>query len=567
MRWLHARPHVLSATSSRPASPRSHRLIARTVSVALVISLLLAGSLTNVTARTSHAPQNGGTVIFGYTQLIDSFIPVLSPTSIMDDGAQVLLYRPLLWIGQNVSIDYSRSIATGIAVSNNNTVFTVSMRPDYVWSDGQPVTADDVAYCFNLIKTYGTKYGYYGIGGLPTAVKDFKVLSPTQFSITLSAPANPTYFELNGLAQLRPLPAHAWKKYSISYLFNHQTDLNVLSVVDGPYKLTKFVLNQYARFERNPTYSGHKSYLDTFIIQIFSSEAAVFAALRTGAIQIGNFGFTQYNAASQLANLKTYDWWWFGFSYILINYRNPAISFMKDVKVRQALQLLINQPLMNKSLYYGGAYSAYSPVPYKPTTYLSPSAKETWNAPHYDPAKAAAMLDADGWKMVNGVRQKNGQKLAFTIATSSGFDIGVRQAQVIQAEFLKAGVQVSLNVAPFSVILSELGGKGTNWDLISIGWIYYPNFYPLGDGLFGTNGGANFGAFSDPKLDATIKEAQTVPGLKGIYDYQDYASKVVPALWLDESETVIKYQPKVQGIGDFFNPIWNFGPEYLWLQK
>src|SRR5579884_1969496 len=167
------------------------------------LTLIGAGQVAGVRAAASRAPQSGGTVIFGYNQPIDSFIPVLSPTSIMDDGAQVLLYRPLLWIGQNVSIDYSRSIATGIAVSNNNTVFTVTMRPDYKWSDGQPVTADDVAYCFNLIKTYGTKYGYYGIGGLPTAVKSFMVLSPTQFSITLNAPSNPTYFELNGLAQLR----------------------------------------------------------------------------------------------------------------------------------------------------------------------------------------------------------------------------------------------------------------------------------------------------------------------------------------------------------------------------
>src|SRR5205807_5857206 len=109
-------------------------------------------------------------------------------------------------------------------------------------------TQNDVAYCYKLTKTYGTRYGYNGIGGLPTAVKSFPVLSPTTFSITLTQPANPAYFELNGLAQLRPLPVHAWKKYSISYLSTHQTDLGVLSVVDGPYKLTKFVLNQYARF-------------------------------------------------------------------------------------------------------------------------------------------------------------------------------------------------------------------------------------------------------------------------------------------------------------------------------
>src|SRR5205085_8588999 len=111
---------------------------------------------------------------------------------------------------------------------------------------------------------------------------------------------------------------------------------------------TKFLLKQYARFERNPKYSGHQSYLDSFIIQYFSSEEAEFAALRTGAIQIGTLGYTLYNSAHQLASLKSYDWNWFGFTYIEINYRKPAISFMKDVKVRQAMQLLVNQPLMSK---------------------------------------------------------------------------------------------------------------------------------------------------------------------------------------------------------------------------
>lgn len=556
------------AETSPARAPRTLLGRASALRYLLLLALIFTGSALTANARSVSAPRSGGTVIFGYEQEIDSFIPVLSPTSIMDDGAQVLLYRPLLWIGQNVSIDYSQSIATNVAVSSNDTVFTVTMRPDYKWSDGTPVTASDVAYDFNLIKSYGTKYGYYGTGGLPTLVAKFTVISPTKFSVTLTKPLNPVYFELNGLAQLRPLPSRAWSKYSITYLFNHQTDLNVLSVVDGPYKLTKFALKQYARFDRNPMYSGHKSYLDTFIIQYFSSEAAEFAALRTGAVQIGTLGFTEYNAGSQLAAMKSFDWLWFGYTYITINYRNPTIGFMKDVKVRQAMQLLINQPLMNKALYYGHAYSAYSPVPYVPGTYLSPRAKETWNAAHFDPAKANAMLDADGWKMVNGVREKNGQKLAFTIGVSSENNIGVRQAEIIQQDFGKAGVQVSLNVAPFSVILAELGSKSSSsWQAISIGWIYYPNFYPLGDSLLGTDGGANFGAFSDPKLDATISEAQTVPGYKGIYDYQDYAARVVPVLYLDEAATIVKYQPNVQGVTTFLNPIWGFAPEYLWLSK
>jgi len=491
---------------------------------------------------------------------------VLSPTSIMDDGAQVLLYRPLFWIGQNARIDYSRSIATSITVSANRAVYTVTMRPSYKWSDGVPVTASDVAYCFNLIKSYGTRYGYYGIGGLPTQVKTFTVISPTKFSITMVKPLNPIYFELSGLAQLRPLPAHAWKKYTLTYLFNHQTDLNVLSVVDGPYKLTKFVLNQYARFERNPRYSGHISYLDTFIIQYFSSEQTMFAALRTGSIQIGALGYTEYNAARALASLKSFDWNWFSFNYIFANFRNPVVSFMKDVKVRQAMQSLINQPLMNQALYFGHAHSAYSPVPTLPSTYLSPRAKEPGYGFPYDPAKANAILNADGWKMVKGVREKNGQKLAFTMGVSSDFTIAVRQMEIIQQDFGKAGIQMSLHVAPFSVLLAEVASKSaSSWQATTFGWIYYPNFYPLGDGNFGTGGGANFGVYSDPKLDALIRETETVPGNQGIYAYQDYAAQTMPALWLDTPATTIEYQPNVQGITDFFNPTWSFGPEYLWI--
>ena len=559
-----ARPGTGRASQDKDRADRSIRRARRLMRGLLVLGLVLLGPLSG--RAVAQRPHAGGTVIFGFNQPIDSFIPVFSPTSIMDDGAQVLLFRPLFWIGQNVSIDYSRSIGTGITVSPDNTVYTVTMRPDYKWSDGTPVTASDVAYCFNLIKTWGTKYGYYGIGGLPTAVKAFTVLSPTKFSVTLTHPANPIYFELSGLAQLRPLPAHAWKAYSPTFLDHHQTDLSVLSVVDGPYKLTKFQLNQFARFERNPVYSGHMSSLDTFIIQYFSSEAALFAALKTGAIQIGPLGFTQYDAAGQLANLKTYDWNWASFTYIFFNFRNPTVSyFMKDAKVRQAMQSLIDQPLMNQALYHGHAHVGYSPVPPIPATYLSPRAKEPGYGFPYNPTKAAAILDADGWKMVNGVRQKNGHKLAFTYGVSSDFNIAVRQALILQQDCLKAGIQMSLRVAPFSVLLADVFSKSASWDATTFGWIYYPNFYPLGDGNFGTGGGANFGNYSDPKLDAFIKETETVPGNKGIYDYQDYAAESMPALWLDTNSTIIKYQPNIQGVTDFLNPVWNFGPEYLSL--
>jgi peptide/nickel transport system substrate-binding protein len=531
------------------------------------LALIGAGQAAGARAAASQAPQKGGTLIYAENfGAFDSFIPIVSPAEIVDDEAQVMLFRPLLWISQKVSIQWDRSIAKSIAVSKDQTTYTVQMRNDYKWSDGSPVTAADVQYCFNLMKQYGTKYAYYGIGGLPNLVKSFTVNSPTSFTIAMSRPFNPAYFELNGLAQLRPLPSKAWKTYDATYLLNHETDVATLSVVDGPFKLTKFVSGQYARLVRNPMYSGHQAYLDTYIVQFYQADQPLFAALKTGAVQIGVAPYSLYNAWGQLNGLGTYTYSIFGFSYIEINYRNPATSFMKDVKVRQAMQLAINQPEMNKALYYGYAHSAYSPVPYSPTTYLSPQARDSMTASHYDLAKAGALLDAGGWKMSGGTRSKGGQKLAFTLEVFTGQGAALRQAEIIQQDFAKLGIQMSLKQVTFQTAIAQLAAKGTNWDAVSIGWIYYPNFYPLGDGLFGTTGGSNFGGFSDPKLDATITEAQSKPGLTGIYDYQNYAAQVVPALFLDYPETVVRYQPKVQGIGDFFNPIYGFSPEYLWLQ-
>ena len=149
----------------------------------------------------------------------------------------------------------------------------------------------------------------------------------------------------------------------------------------------------------------------------------------------------------------------------------------------------------------------------------------------------------------------------------SGNETALRQAEIIQQDFAKLGIQLSLKQVTFNAGLAQLAGKGSNWDAFSIGWIFYPNFYPLGDGLFATTGGANFGGFSDPKLDATITEAQTKPGNSGMYAYQDYAATAVPALFLPREATVIRYQPKVQGVTDFFNPVFGYSPEYLWLKQ
>lgn len=86
------------------------------------LALIVAVQTIGVGAASPQAPHKGGTLIYAENfGSFDSFIPVISPAEIVDDEAQVLLFRPLLWIGQKASIEYGRSIAKSITVSKNDT--------------------------------------------------------------------------------------------------------------------------------------------------------------------------------------------------------------------------------------------------------------------------------------------------------------------------------------------------------------------------------------------------------------------------------------------------------------
>ena len=97
--------------------------------------------------------------------------------------------------------------AKSVAASANNTTFTVTMNSNYKWSDGTPVTATDVQFCYNLMKEYGTKYAYYGIGGLPNDVKSFTVNSPTSFTI-VTCTRSPSCSSSDRSASVKPPTAN-----------------------------------------------------------------------------------------------------------------------------------------------------------------------------------------------------------------------------------------------------------------------------------------------------------------------------------------------------------------------
>lgn len=533
---------------------------------AILIWVLLVGI-----ASAAPSPRHGGTIVtvpgvgLAPPAAINGFNPLLT-SSAYDAQAEGLMYQPLLWIDQNQRIDWSRSVASGITVGADHRRYTIRLAKRWRWSDGKPVTANDVAYTYHMIVKLGPKFANYGTGGIPTEVASFKVLSPYRIEVVTKEAVNPKWFELNGLSMLQPLPAQAWAHDTVGQLYNRLTDVDFFRVVDGPFSLQAFRAGRYASFVPNPHYSGaQKPYIDRLILRFLTTPQAVFSALRTNEIQIGNLPFPLYPARRQLSRLNTTittpAW---GYGYLGFNYSNPSIAYLRNVKVRLAIMHAIDQDLLIKLEYYGHGVRLYGPVPPVPSTFLSPAAKQLRKKGAYDPALSKRLLAEAGWKPgPEGVVVKDGHPLAFTLYVQPG---NTRGPTLIKAMLAEVGIEMHLREKPFNQVVSQMTNPANHsWQAVYLGWSL--GTYPTGGIVWNCGGALNAYHYCDKKMDKLIKATTTQAGLDPIYRFQDYFTSQQPAIILPASEHIIKSAPEVHGIKKAFSPAGSFNPQYLWVGK
>lgn len=491
---------------------------------------------------------------------VDSLNPFLI-SSAYDGEAAGLLYDGLLWINRDHEITWSRSIASSIVVSDDATTFTVTMRP-WRWSDGVTVTANDVEFTFDLIRRLGKTYTGYGQGGIPGMVKSFTVLGPQRFRVVLKQSVNPVWFELTGLVQLTPYPAHAWGKYSIDQMWRLQSTPSFFNVVDGPYRIERYVMGRYISFVPNPSYPGHRSEISRFVMAFLNSDGAVFSGLRTGTLDAGNLPFSLWNARKTLKRVREIHLPPnFGFDYMQLNYKNPAVAFFRDVRVRQAIADAIDQRRIIHLLLHDTTRPQHGPVPVDPPTFLSPEAKAQQYPVGYDPAKARALLDAAGWKPgPDGIRAKEGKRLAFTDIISAGNVSGRLGAELIQSDLRAVGIEMKIRELAFSQML-VLSYKPKQWEAMEFGWAL--GVYPDDSAQLASDGAFNQSGYSDPKMDALLAAVKTRPGLEALYAYQNYASAQQPEIFLPVPGSVVLVREGLEGVRKFLSPTGAWSPQYL----
>ncbi len=551
-------------------------------------------------ASASQRPVSGGTAVYALPPdtAPNWFVPLASLTaaSVVNSQTTQMMYKPLLSFNRHDQFDPRHSLASSVTWNAQDTVFTVRLNPKWHWSNGQPVTAQDVVFTWSVMKAASEPNTHYpwtfagqGFGGVPSVWRSVTATNAHTVTIALTEPRNPEWFIRNGIGQIVPMPASVWNRFPnsksqemafISRVANSPTN-PVYRVVDGPFQFQSTEANNYWSFVPNPRYDGHRAYLKRVVFQYETSTASEFASLKTGSINVGYLGVSLLTAKSQLTNDVVTVAYPLGFNYLILNMNSKAPhgigTAFQSLAVRQALQLGVDQQGIIQHIFHGyGTVDDTTLAPQPHTAFLDPRLV-SHNPYPFNPRRGQKLLEDAGWHEVGGVMTKHGVRLSFTLDYASGSHSSTDMASLMKADWAKEGIQVHLEAQPFNTVISDSPANASQWAAMDWqqgnmgGWSYQP--YPTGGGLFGTAGAMNSGSYSSSQMDqfiqATYEPSTPNQAMKRLYAYEDYAAKQLPsAIFLPYEPLFNVHAANIHGTVSTFDPIGNMiHPNYWWISR
>jgi peptide/nickel transport system substrate-binding protein len=367
-------------------------------------------------------------------------------------------------------------------------------------------------------------------------------------------------------------------------------------VVNGPWKLTHFDASGNVTMVPNPTYSGPvKPTIKKFVELPFTSDTAEFNALVGGKVNVGYLPTQDITAPTsnplvpgpnnpRLSNYTLDPLYAWAINYFPYNFDSTgdggnAGKIFSQLYVRQAIQLLVDQPLYGKKIYKGYSVGTYGPVPSQPSNpFVS---QEVKNNPYpYNPVKAVALLKDHGWTVVpNGTSTCTspgtaanqcgagipaGAALSFDLQYASGSEAITQLMTAEKSSWAQAGINMNLSQGSFNTVIGNATPcpTGCSWQLENWGggWIFAPDYYPSGESIFQTGAGSNSGNYSDKTNDANIlaTNVSQVP----LTTYENYLAEQLPVIFQPNvASSITEIQKGLSGVTPQ-NPLEQLNPEY-----
>ena len=324
-------------------------------------------------------------------------------------------------------------------------------------------------------------------------VTEVQVLDPLTVKLKLSAslPSLPIQLGYNVLM----VPKHLLQGKDL----NAPTDFLKKPIGTGPFKIVEYTPGSTMTVERNEAFHFGAPLLDRITLRVIPDINSQLAQMKSGELDFMLMEPDQAASLGGSSNIVVQNAAQVNYYYIAYNNSRP---YFADKAVRQALTMAVNREEIVKSILGGAGRVAYGPI----NPLLAWAHTDDVQKWPYNPEMAKQQLDAAGWKVgAGGIREKDGQKLAFELIVDRGNTTRESTAAVAQQAWKNIGADVKINTMESNASLERLQ-KG-DYDTIVEWFITAPDPDLLA--YYGTGGTSNFWKYSNPQVDTLLDQARS----------------------------------------------------------
>ncbi|MGA1668944.1 MAG: ABC transporter substrate-binding protein, partial [Candidatus Nanopelagicales bacterium] len=440
-----------------------------------MIASVAAATIVAVPAAAVPQAQAADPVVFTVGMLAD--VDSLNPfTGILAESYEIFqLQYATLMSASSADFTPTPALAESWEVSADGKTWTYTLQPDLLWSDGVPLTANDVVYTFQRILD-----GRYEQRNFGNYVRNITSVTATDDRTVVMTTKEPSPI-MERLA-VYILPEHVWSSIDGKAVksFANEPAEGEITVGSGPFLVVERRTGQFIRMVANDNYFKGRPNVDELVFRIYNNPDALGQALVKGEIDFAS-GLTAdvFSTLEGQEGITTYAGDYSGFNELAFNLGaatsdGKAIGdgnpHMQDQRVRLAISHAIDrQQLVDKILDgYGTPGSTVIPPLYS-TLHIDPGTQG------YDPALSNQILDDAGYAMgPDGVRVgPDGVPMRYRLFVRSDSDSSVKSGEYFKSYLAAIGIEAEIKPVDENALF-EIIGRG-EFDMFEWGWVVEPD--------------------------------------------------------------------------------------------
>lgn len=508
---------------------------------------------------------NNAKVVIAIPSDIERINPLFS-FSVNEANISELLFLSLVkhsWNDKTGDLKTEPMLANSWEWDSDSSAITLELRNDVQWSDGVPLTIDDVIFSFDVYSDpavesylYGSfKCFYVDNDNHIIASKTFEKLSETKLKITFAPGSSPSLFNLD----FPIVPKHIFEKISRKEIATAKE--NFAPVTSGPFTLEKWEKNQAIIIKENPKSFLHKDgNVKRIIFKVIPNYNARLTQLKNNEVDLAehlkpeDVNELKKSGSLVVASLKgrEYDYLgWNNLDPVLYKKKGKIVpnKFFGSAKIRQALSMAINRNEILSEYLRGYGELANSPI----SRIFKNAVDEKLKPYSFDLEKAKALLAEEGWfdKDHDGILEKNGEKFKFTLTISSNNPRRIFVSTLIKNTFKQLGIDMNIEQLELGMLIDRINNKSVDawmasWIIpipIDLKFSWYSNLVttPM-----------NFPSYQNKELDALLDKLETKISWQQkneIYkNIENILYRDQPVTFLYWIDNIVAYKKKIKNI-------------------